>query len=531
MSTEPATSTRWGDWHTRLVQRPVLTGTVPQLLQRAADRFGDATALTEGDGATITYRNLAEQAARFSSSLQARGVREGDRVAVMLPNSTDYVIALFGALRIGAVVVQVNPIYVDRELQDMLATTQACAIVVDIDALDRVRSVRRSTSLSHVFVARSRGALGENEEAFEAIVAEADPHAAAVDLDPELNLATIQFTGGTTGRSKGAMLTHTSLLVGLQPTFDLILPDPNVLPANGKAVAAAPFFHIFGLTMVLLAGVHHGWNLLLVPRPTPDELVRLIREEQPVYLAGVATLFTALQNHPEVDAAGLENVVLYTSGGASVPEALLRGFEARTGRTLYEGYGLSEGAPVSFNTHLRGSVPGSIGIPIPGTEVRIIDPETGQEAPSGQPGELCVRGPQVMRGYWGMPEETATAVQQGWLHTGDIATMDDEGFLRIVDRLKDMINASGYKVYPREVEEVVYSLDDVVEAAVVGVADDYRGETVKLAVVLRAGSELTEDDIVGHCRERLAAYKVPRIIEFREELPKSSVGKILRRAI
>ena len=521
----------WAAWHEQLEQRPVVDGTIPELLDRAARRWPDSTALTEPDGATTSYAELAAAAATLGSALQDRGVARGDRVAVMLPNTSAYVVALFGALRAGAAVVQVNPIYTGRELEHMLTTTGAATIVVGAGALDTVRGVRAASSLRDVVVVGEAQDLGDGEVAWEDLLAAGDPDAAAVAVDPDVDLATIQFTGGTTGRSKGAMLTHTNLLVGLQPTFDLVLPDPDVLPPGSRAVAAAPFFHIFGLTMVLFAGVHHGWNLLLAPRPTPDGLVQLVREQQPGYLAGVATLFTALQNHPEADTAGFDRVALYTSGGASVPEALMRGFEARSGRTLFEGYGLSEGAPVSFNTHLRGSVPGSIGIPVPGTEIRIVDVASGEDVAPGTPGELCVRGPQVMQGYDGMPEETAAALRGGWLHTGDVATMDADGYVRIVDRLKDMINASGYKVYPREVEEVVYDLDDVVEAAVVGVPDDYRGETVKLALVVRDGSTLTEDDVVAHCREQLAAYKVPRIVEFRDELPKSAVGKILRREI
>ncbi len=527
----PTRDPRWADWHAQLERRPVVTGTIPHLLERAAERFGDRTAVTDPDGSTMTYRELAEQAARLGSALRARGLGTGDRIAVMLPNSNAYVVALVGALRTGAAVVQVNPIYTGRELEHMLTSTGARTIIVGAGALDTVRKVRTSTSLSTVLVVGA-DATGEGEAGFEDMIATSDADAGpAVPLDPDTALATIQFTGGTTGRSKGALLTHTNLLSGLQPTFDLVLPDPDGLPDGGKAIAAAPFFHIFGLTMVLFAGLHHGWNLLMVPRPHPDDLIRLIRDEQPVYVAGVATLFTALQNHAEADSAGMEKVALYTSGGASVPEALLTAFEARTGRTLYEGYGLSEAAPVAFNTHLRGSVPGSIGIPVPGTEVRIVDAQSNTEVAAGQPGELCVRGAQVMQGYDGLPDESASTLRDGWLHTGDIATMDQDGYLRIVDRLKDMINAAGYKVYPREVEEVVYALDDVVEAAVVGVPDDYRGETVKLAVVLRDGTTMDGDAIVAHCREHLAAYKVPRIVEFLDELPKSAVGKILRREL
>jgi long-chain acyl-CoA synthetase len=286
------------------------------------------------------------------------------------------------------------------------------------------------------------------------------------------------------------------------------------------------------MTMVLLFGLRHGWNLLLVPRFVPDQMMELIEREKPIMLAGVATLYTALHSYPEMESYGLGEVMLYTSGGASVPVGLLNSFERRTGRPIWEGYGLSEGAPVSFNTYLRGPVGGSIGVPIPGTDVRIVDIETGEkEMPFGEPGELVVKGPQVMRGYWEMPEETANALRDGWLHTGDIARMDEDGYLYIVDRKKDVINASGFKVYPREVEEVLYQHPEVVEAVAVGVPDEYRGETVKVFVVRKQGSSVTEADLTSYCKENLAPYKLPKILEFRDELPKSAVGKLLRRVL
>lgn len=517
----------WSEIHGELIRRPLIEGSIPGLLERAATKFGDWTALTSESGTRVSFSELADKARHFAGGLAERGVRHGDRVGLMLPNSVEYAIAFYGILMAGATVVQVNPIYVGRELEYMLASTRVETIVVGA-AIATVREVREATSLRLVFVVGEE--TGDGEESFAVLIETSQP-LSSVDIDPGRDLASIQFTGGTTGRSKGTMLTHTNLLVGLQPTFDMILPHPEELPDNGKAVAAAPFFHIFGLTMVLLAGAHYGWNLLLVPRPTPDGLIDLIARERPIYLAGVATLIGALQNHPGAADAGLDAVQLYISGGASVPEALLKAFEARTGRTLFEGYGLSEGAPVAFNNYVRGSVAGSIGIPIPGTDARIVDAETGEELGTDEPGELCIRGPQLMRGYWEMPDETADALRGGWLHTGDVALVDPHGNLRIVDRIKDMINAAGYKVYPREVEEVVYALDGVTEAAVVGVPDEYRGETVKLVVVPSEGSGLDEETILEHCRGQLAAYKVPRIIEFRDELPKSAVGKILRREL
>jgi long-chain acyl-CoA synthetase len=342
----------------------------------------------------------------------------------------------------------------------------------------------------------------------------------------------LQYTGGTTGVSKGAMLTHANLLGAIEQTSRLLMEEGTEPPPGSKAVAVAPFFHIFGFAMVLLLGLRRGWNLLCVPRFEPAGMLELIARETPAALAGVAPIFAALAGHPAADSAGLDRVSLYISGGAPVPEALMAAFHSRFGRDIWEGYGMSEAAPLAINTYLRGPRPGTVGVPIPGTDVRTVDLDTGtSDVPAGEPGELVVRGPQVMLGYWNMPEETKLALRDGWLHTGDIAVIDDEGFISIVDRKKDMINAAGFKVYPREVEEVLYMHPDVLEAVVIGVPDDYRGETVKAFVVPKHGGQLNAEDLTEHCRRELAAYKVPRLFEFRDELPKSAVGKLLRRLL
>jgi long-chain acyl-CoA synthetase len=311
----------------------------------------------------------------------------------------------------------------------------------------------------------------------------------------------------------------------------LLIEDADAYPENAKTIAVAPLFHIFGTTMVLLLGLRLGWNLVLVPRFEPLALLELIRRERPVMLAGVATIFAAFNAQPDLERYELDRVRLFVSGGAAVPRALAQAFEARTGRPIWEGYGLSEAAPVSFNTYLA-PARGGTGVPVPGTDVRIVDLETGmRDLPIGEPGELLVLGPQVMKGYWQRPDETAAVLTDGWLHTGDVARIEPEGYLEIVDRKKEMINASGYKVYPREVEEVIYRHPDVAEVLVIGVPDQYRGETVKAFVALRPGGDADTDAIIVHCRSLLAPYKVPRIVEFRDSLPKSAVGKLLRRVL
>ena len=515
----------------KLSERPI-EGSLTAFLEEAVDKHRDNVALTQGES-PITYGELLELTEKMAAALSEAGVKKGDRVGLMLPNCPEYVIGFFGAMRMGATATQVNPIYVGRELEHIFDNSGSETVIMHEMMYEKVKDIQSRTPLKRVIcVGQPESGLKDDDSTFDEFLGTPSGGAPEVDLDPQEDLASIQYTGGTTGVSKGAMLTHRNLLGGVQQTIDLLIEDPEDFPHNGKVVAVAPFFHIFGMTMVLLFSLRHGWNLLLVRRFQPDEMMQLIKQEKPIMLAGVATLYTALHAYPDMEEYGLDEVLLYTSGGASVPVGLLRSFERRTRRPIWEGYGLSEGAPVSFNTYLRGSVGGSIGVPIPGTDVKIVDIETGdKEMPLGEPGELIVKGPQVMKGYWRMPEETANTLRDGWLYTGDIARMEEDGYLYIVDRKKEVINTSGYKVYPREVEEVLYQRPEVVEVVAVGVPDEYSGETVKVFAVRKAGSAVTEEDLVAYCKENLAPYKVPKILEFRDELPKSAVGKILKRVL
>ena len=509
-----------------------LGGSLTGFLEEAVEKYGDNTALTRGEQ-KISYGELLDLTESFAAALYEAGVQRGDRVGLMLPNCPEYVVAFFGTMRLGATATQVNPIYVGRELTHIFDNSGTETVIVHSLMYEKAKAVQAATPLQRIIcVGEPEGGLKDGDAPFDAFLHSATGGVPEVDIDPQEDLSSIQYTGGTTGISKGAMLTHANLLGGVKQTMDLLIDDPAAFPKNGKVIAVAPFFHIFGMTMVLLFGLRMGWNLLTVPRFQPDVVMQMIRDEEPVMLPGVATLFVALHNYPDMESYGLDKVMLFTSGGASVPLGLLHSFERRTGRAIWEGYGLSEGAPATFNTYLRGSVGGSIGVPIPGTDVKIMDIETGkEEMPAGEPGELILKGPQVMRGYWQMPEETANTLRDGWLYTGDIARMDDNGYLYIVDRKKEVINASGFKVYPREVEEVLYEHPEVVEGVAVGVPDEYRGETVKVFVVKKEGSSLKEEDLIAHCKDNLAPYKVPQLVEFREELPKSAVGKLLKRVL
>jgi len=512
-------------------------GSLYDLLRGAAERHRGKTALTFY-GTTFEFERLQALVEKMAGSLAAGGVGKGDRVALMLPNCPQYVISFFATVRLGAIVTQLNPMYVEREIEHILTDSGAETIVVYKDMYPRVRTVLPQSRLRDVIVVDFAGepeGLEPGHRSFENFLAtDADP-APDVPIDPAEDVAALQYTGGTTGVSKGAMLTHRNLVANVQQALDLFIDDPAAFSNNQKVMGILPMFHIFGLTCVMLFGIKQGLNQLLLPKFEPGEVMDLVKENSPVMFSGVPTMYMALNaGGADLTEYGFGKVRTYNSGGSALPVPLKRAFEEKVGRPLFEGYGLSEASPVThFNPPFAGEGrEGSIGVPVPSTDSRVVDVETGLvEMPVGEPGELIVKGPQVMKGYLNMPEETVDALRDGWLYTGDMARMDEDGYFYIVDRKKDMILASGYNVYPREIEEVLFEHPDVSEAVAVGVPDEYRGESVKAFVVKKPGSPATEMEMLAFCKERLAPYKTPKALEFREELPKSAVGKLLRRVL
>jgi long-chain acyl-CoA synthetase len=515
----------------------VYEGSLTDFFRFSVEEHREKTALTFY-GTTFDFARLEALSEKMAASLAARGVEKGDRVALMLPNCPQYVVSFFATVRLGAIVTQLNPMYVEREIAHILQDSGAETIVVYSDVYPRVKSVIADTSLENVIVVDFEGEpedLDAGHESFGEVVAgDAEP-ASPVIINPVEDVAVLQYTGGTTGVSKGAMLTHRNLISNVQQTLDLFIDDPGAFSNNQKIVAILPFFHIFGFTCVMLFGIRQGLNQLLLPHFDAGEVMDLVRNEGPVMFSGVPTMYMAINNSgADLREYGFDGIRTYNSGGAPLPINLKRAIEQKTGRPLFEGYGLSEASPVThINPPFTGQGrEGSIGVPVPSTDARIVDVETGtREMPVGESGELVIRGSQVMKGYWNMPEETEETLRDGWLHTGDVAYMDEDGYFYIVDRKKDMISASGYNVYPREIEEVLYEHEGVAEAVAIGVADEYRGETVKAFVVRKPESETTEEEILTFCEQRLAPYKVPKAVEFRDELPKSTVGKLLRRVL
>ncbi|MBO8164485.1 MAG: long-chain fatty acid--CoA ligase [Brevibacillus sp.] len=503
-------------------------------------------------GRRMTYSQLLSYSYQFANALLKRGVKKGDRVAIMLPNSPQAVISYYGALFAGAIVVQTNPLYTERELLHQLGDSGA-EVIVTLDLLyERVMNVKSSTALKRIILTsmgeflpfikklfyplvqrrqgqKPRVEYGGGVEALSALLAESEATPVQVEVDPDEDLALLQYTGGTTGVAKGVMLTHSNLVANAVQTLAIIY---KLKKGQERILGALPFFHVYGMTTVMNLGIQLAAEIILIPRFDVKEILKTIHRVKPTVFPGAPTMYIALINHPDLKKYDLSSIEACVSGSAPLPVEVQQRFEALTGGRLVEGYGLTESSPVTHSNPIWGHrISGSIGLPWPDTDCRIVDPATGEDLPQGEVGELAVKGPQVMRGYWNRPEDTAAVLRDGWLLTGDMAYMDEKGYFYIVDRKKDMIIAGGYNIYPREVEEVLFEHPAVLEAAVVGVPDPYRGETVKVFIVLKPGHSVSEEELDAFCRKRLAAYKVPRIYEYRSELPKTMVGKVLRRQL
>lgn len=533
--------------------------TLPAALDATARRFPDLPAMIF-KGRRISYREHHQRVQRLAAALQGLGVRKGDRVAVHLPNCPQFVTAYYAALRIGAIAVPCNPIYTARELEHQLRDSGAEVVVTLSSTYPMVRSIRARTPLRHVVVAQIKTyfpaplsmvftLLAEKKAGHRVDIAgdkatswftrlieaaPSRPEAVPLSLD---DTAVLMYTGGTTGVSKGAELTHRNLVVNAHQ----VLAWVQAREGEESTLAALPLFHSYGMTCCMNTGALMAGTAILIPNPRDlDDILKSIHRYRPSFYPGVPAMYAAINQHPAVSRYNLHSLKVCNSGAAPLPPEVQERFQALTGARLSEGYGLSEASPVTHANPACGeSRLGTIGLPYPDTEVKVVDVDTGErELGPNEVGELCVRGPQVMRGYWRHPDETAAVLRpdptggRPWLYTGDLARMDDDGYFRIVDRKKDMIlGAGGYNVYPREIEDVLYSHSAVLEACAFGVLVPDKGEQVKALVVLKPGAEASQEELTAYCRENLARYKVPRWIEFRSELPKTLVGKILRRAL
>ena len=533
--------------------------TVQSFLAESAIKHANRNAL-HFEGKKITYRELNDLANQFANGLISLGIGKGSKVAIILPNVPQFVFCFYGALKTGATIVPCNPLYKEKELEFQLSDSDTDAVVILNNVIppndfysEFAKTRTRLSKLKHVFTTSLTDFLPGIKKHLAGPVAhistvrkpdtidlmsfvtsqsKLEPDQAKIDIKPKEDIALLQYTGGTTGVPKGAMLTHFNLLTNAIASNiwgELTDEDERVL-------AVAPFFHIYGLTNAMNAPIHAGQEIILLPQFRVKEVLEAIHKERVTMFPGVSTMYIAIVNYPDLSKYPIHTVKRCISGAAPLPYEVQKKFNEITGGSLVEGYGLTEASPVTHcNPFGEGAVvkSGSIGIPFPDTDAKIVDLETGtKDLGIGEIGELAVKGPQVMKGYWKQPDETANVFRDGWLLTGDIAKMDDDGYFYIVDRKKDMIDASGFKVWPREVEEVLYAHPAVKEAAIVGVKDPYRGENVKAIIVLKdKNNNPGPEAFREYCKGKMVAYKVPRIFEFREELPKTLVGKVLRRKL
>jgi long-chain acyl-CoA synthetase len=522
---------------------------LPNILERTAGKFPNKMALLF-EGYKVTYRELNDMVNRFAAALNSFGIKEGDSVAILLPNLIPCVVAYYAILKIGGITVMNNPLYSDRELKHQFNDSGA-KVLITLDLLgNRMIDLRPKTKIKQMIytsigdylpfpknllfplVAKKKNLAADvksspNVYKWKDVLAKSFPNPPEVELSFD-DVAMYQYTGGTTGVSKGVMLTHGNLSKQVQqlgawfPTFN----------SNEIMLGALPFFHVFGMTTAMNLAIYLGWGDILVPKPQPEPLIQAIRKFKPTFVPLVPTMYIGILNHPHIDNIDLTSIKGCFSGSAPLPLEVIRDFENKTGAVIVEGYGLTESSPVTHINPFSGGKRkvGSIGIPISDTDCRIVDlTDDNTDVPLGESGEILVKGPQVMKGYWNKAEETASTLTDGWLHTGDIGKMDEEGYFYIVDRKKDMILSGGLNVYPRDIEEVFYENPKVQEAAAIGIPHPSRGESVKVFVALKEGETATQEELIEYCKDKMAKFKLPTEIEFRIELPKTNVGKILKK--
>jgi len=531
----------------QLVVKPVF-----ELLDEAAARWPDRPAIVF-QNLTLSYAKLRKLSGLVAANLRKNGLKRGDRVAIMLPNTPQTVIAYWGVLRAGGTVVFTNPLYMETEIVHQF-TDSGARFLITLDLLwNKIEPLRDQLPIEKFFVTSIADALrfpmsllyklrawrdGQNRKVpfdnkavhtWSALMGGLSTYTAK-GLIPEKDLALLQYTGGTTGLAKGCMITHANLSANAMQCTAML---PGMGENRELFLGVLPYFHIYGLTVCLNLCTALGATQIPFPRYVPADVLKTIHRERPTVFPGAPSVYISLMQQKNVDSYDLSSIRYCVSGSAPMPVEWFDQFRQATGARICEGYGLSEASPVTHINPLHGVAKhGSIGLPVPGTEAKIVDMDLGgPPLPPGKLGELAVRGPQVMAGYFNRPDETADVLRNGWLYTGDIAYMDEDGYFFIVDRKKDLIISAGYNIYPREIDEILHQHPKVQEAVAVGIPCDARGEVVKVFVVPKEGEKPTKAEIIAFCRQKLAGYKVPRQVEFRESLPKTMVGKVLRRAL
>ena len=535
------------------------SNTLHGMLEETTQKFPDTAAIifpgALGDSFRLTYRQLNQLADRLANALVRLGVKKGDRVALLMPNCPQFVISYYAVLKAGGIVVATNPLYSPREIEHQLNDCGAETIIVLSLFYRNVAEIKANTKLRNIIVTYIKECLPPvSRTLFMLLKERKEGHRVDVSGVPGVHLfldllkdspavspvvgvsqedvVMYQYTGGTSGVSKGAILIHRGILANTYQMRAWALPT-KTKEGEGVAMGVMPLFHVYGMVTVMHFSVLTAAAMILLPRFQTKQVLQAINKYKPYFFPGVPTMYVAINSFPGVKKYDLRSVQACVSGAAPLPVEIQQKFEELTGGKLVEGYGLTEAAVVTHCTPIYGlRKVGSIGVPFPDVEARVVDIESGEkEMPLGEPGELIISAPQVMKGYLNRPEDTAQVLRNGWLYTGDIAKVDEDGYFFVVDRKKEMIIAGGYNIYPRDVEEVLYEHEKVKECVCYGVPDSYRGETVKVCVVLKDGQTATPEEITEYCRAKLAKFKVPRLVEFRSELPKSPIGKVLRRVL
>ncbi len=514
--------------------------TIYQTLATASVHYGEQRA-TAFLGGHLTFAEIKQQADKLAASLLGLGVKAGDCVGIMLPNCPQYVISFFAIVRLGAIAVNINPTYTPREV-GLVANDSGLRVLITLDALAPIALGVKAETKIETIIATSVHTYSAHAEAaqpvpagtlsFSDLIANvAQPQLPPLNLNAGDEIAALVYTGGTTGAPKGAMITHHNMWAST--VMCRVWNREYTQPGKESFLLVIPYFHIYGLIVGLVYSTYIGASQIQIPKYDANLLLAAINQYEPTYFPAVPTLFISLLNHPDAPTSKLGKIKRLNSGSAPLPVEVMERFEAMSGASVYEGWGMTETTAIGSGTptFARRKL-ASIGFPFPNTEMKIVDLESGErELPVGEEGELCIRGPQIMKGYWNKPEATAEVLKDGWLYTGDVARMDEDGTFYIVQRKKDMLLVSGFNVYPNEIEDVLFTHPAIKECAVIGVPDEYRGEAVKAFIVCKEGVTASAEEITAHCKAQLAKYKLPTHIEFLDALPKSAVGKVLRREL
>lgn len=523
--------------------------TLPEALERTAKRFPDRTSFIMM-GKKIPFHQLNELVDRLANALFDLGIEKGDKVAIAMPNMPQAVIATCAVFKLGAVVVMHNPLYTERELAYQLNDSDS-KMMICLDLLvPRIQKLKPQTKVETIIACHIRDYLpfplkqmfpfikkemhrntlpDEGILDFVDLIDTYPPTPRKIDVAFD-DLSTLLYTGGTTGLSKGVMLSHKNISVNVQQLRAWVY---DAKEGEDTILGIFPFFHSAGFTAVMNQSIYRGLTVPLIPRPEPKAILDMVKKHRPEWFPCVPTIYVGILNHPDFARTDFSCVKGCVSGAAPLALETIKQWEKAVGATIVEVYGLSETSPLSHANPWHGTTKvGSVGVPVCDTDCKIVDLESGtKKMPQGESGEIILFGPQVAQGYYKKPDETADSFRDGWFYTGDIGYMDEEGYLYIVDRKKDMVIAGGYNIYPREIDEVLFEHPKVKEACAVGIPDEYRGETIKAFIAVKEGEQLTAEDLSAYCREKLAAYKVPKFIEFVDELPKSAIGKVLRREL